>query len=298
MTFQELIKRLDDYWAARGCLIAQPYDVEVGAGTMTPDTFLRALGPEPWKVAYVQASRRPTDGRYGENPNRMQKYYQYQVILKPSPDDIQDIYLESLEALGLNLREHDVRFVEDDWEAPTLGASGVGWEVWLDGMEITQFTYFQKAGGIPCVPVSVELTYGIERLAMYMQNVDHYRALKWNEAITFGELRREEERQFSIYNFEAADIPMLWQLFRLYEGEAQRLLELGLHLPAYDYVLKCSHTFNILDSRGAISPTERPAMIGRIRDLAAAVAQAHMAHREALGFPLLAKSENAADTNK
>ncbi len=294
MTFQELIKRLDDYWAAQGCLIAQPYDVEVGAGTMTPDTFLRALGPEPWKVAYVQASRRPTDGRYGENPNRMQKYYQYQVILKPSPEDIQDLYLESLEALGLNLREHDVRFVEDDWEAPTLGASGVGWEVWLDGMEITQFTYFQKAGGIPCEPVSVELTYGIERLAMYMQNVDHYRDLKWNETITFGELRREEERQFSIYNFEAADISMLWQLFRLFEGEAKRLLELSLHLPAYDYVLKCSHTFNLLDSRGAISPTERPAMIGRIRDLAAAVARAHIAHREALGFPLLAKSENAA----
>lgn len=286
MTFQQIIRSLDDFWAARGCILAQPYDTEVGAGTMTPDTFLRALGPEPWNVAYVQGSRRPNDGRYGENPNRMQKYYQYQVILKPSPDDVQEAYLESVASLGIDPLLHDFRFVEDDWEAPTLGASGVGWEVWLDGMEITQFTYFQKAGGMPCEPVSVELTYGIERLAMYMQDVDHYRHLLWNDQINFAELRKEEERQFSTYNFEAADIDMLWQLFRLYEAEAGRLLEAALHLPAYDYVLKCSHAFNLLDSRGAVSITERPAMIGRIRNLASKVAQAHVAMREAMGFPL------------
>lgn len=286
MTFQQIIRRLDDFWAARGCILAQPYDVEVGAGTMTPDTFLRALGPEPWNVAYVQGSRRPNDGRYGENPNRMQKYYQYQVILKPSPDDVQETYLESVASLGIDPVLHDFRFVEDDWEAPTLGASGVGWEVWLDGMEITQFTYFQKAGGMPCDPVSVELTYGIERLAMYMQDVDHYRHLLWNDDINFGELRKEEERQFSTYNFEVADIDMLWQLFRLYEAEAARLVQSDLHLPAYDYVLKCSHVFNLLDARGAVSITERPAMIGRIRNLAGQVAQAHVAMRAALGYPL------------
>lgn len=287
MTFQNIIKQLDHFWAERGCIIAQPYDVEVGAGTMTPDTFLRALGPEPWNVAYVQASRRPNDGRYGENPNRMQKYYQYQVIMKPSPVGIQEIYLDSLCAIGVVPLEHDIRFVEDDWEAPTLGASGVGWEVWLDGMEITQFTYFQKAGGMPCSPVSVELTYGIERLAMYMQEVDHYRDLKWNDTVKFGELRREEERQFSVYNFEVANIDMLWELFRLYEAEVEALLAKGLQLPAYDYVLKCSHTFNLLDARGAVSITERPAMIGRIRNLAGAVAKAHVAQREAMGYPLM-----------
>jgi glycyl-tRNA synthetase alpha chain len=287
MTFQDIIRHLNDYWAARGCILAQPYDVEVGAGTMTPDTFLRSLGPEPWSVAYVQASRRPNDGRYGENPNRMQKYYQYQVILKPSPDNVQEMYLESLIALGLSPREHDYRFVEDDWEAPTLGASGVGWEVWLDGMEITQFTYFQKSGGMVCSPVSVELTYGIERLAMYMQDVDHYRDLKWNEHIKFGELRREEERQFSVYNFEQANIDRLWEMFKLYEAEATDLVAMGLPLPAYDYVLKCSHAFNLLDARGAVSITERPAMIGRIRNMAGQVAQAYLAHREELGFPLL-----------
>jgi glycyl-tRNA synthetase alpha chain len=287
MTFQQTIRRLDDFWAARGCIIAQPYDLEVGAGTMTPDTFLRALGPEPWNVAYVQGSRRPNDGRYGENPNRMQKYYQYQVILKPSPDDVQEAYLASVAELGIDPREHDFRFVEDDWEAPTLGASGVGWEVWLDGMEITQFTYFQKAGGMTCDPVSVELTYGIERLAMYMQDVDHYRHLLWNDHINFGELRQEEERQFSTYNFEVANIETLWESFRLYEAEAARLVDEGLQLPAYDQVLKCSHTFNLLDSRGAVSITERPAMIGRIRNLAARVAQAQVAMRERMGYPLL-----------
>ncbi|MEI6503503.1 MAG: glycine--tRNA ligase subunit alpha [Armatimonadota bacterium] len=289
LTFQEIINRLNAFWAERGCIIAQPYDVEVGAGTMTPDTFLRALGPEPWSVAYVQASRRPNDGRYGENPNRMQKYYQYQVILKPSPNGIQETYLDSLCSLGIDPLEHDFRFVEDDWEAPTLGASGVGWEVWLDGMEITQFTYFQKAGGMVCSPVSVELTYGIERLAMYLQDVDHYRDLRWNDSLKFGELRKEEERQFSIYNFEAANVEMLWELFKLYETEVEALLEKNLQLPAYDYVLKCSHTFNLLDARGAVSITERPAMIGRIRNLASKVARLHVAQREALGYPLLNK---------
>lgn len=292
MTFQDIIRSLNDFWAARGCILAQPYDVEVGAGTMTPDTFLRSLGPEPWQVAYVQASRRPNDGRYGENPNRMQKYYQYQVILKPSPDGIQETYLDSLQNLGLSPLEHDYRFVEDDWEAPTLGASGVGWEVWLDGMEITQFTYFQKSGGMVCDPVCVELTYGIERLAMYMQDVDHYRQLRWNETICFAELRQEEERQFSVYNFEAANIEVLWELFRLYETEVESLLGQDLCLPAYDYVLKCSHTFNLLDARGAVSITERPAMIGRIRNMASQVARAYVAHREALGFPLLAAAQD------
>ncbi len=289
MTFQELFSALDEYWAEHGCFISQPYDMEVGAGTMTGDTFLRSLGPEPWNVAYVQPSRRPTDGRYGENPYRMQRYFQYQVLMKPSPDDIQDLYLGSLEALGIDLSVHDVRFVEDDWEAPTLGAAGVGWEVWLDGMEITQFTYFQQAGGIPCKPVSVELTYGPERLAMYLQGVDDYRELKWSEDILYGELHYEEERQFSIYNFEAADIEMLWRLFEMYETEAYTLLdrEEPLPLPAYDYVLKCSHTFNLLDSRGAISVTERAAMIGRVRRMAGRVARAYIAHREALSWPLM-----------
>jgi len=287
MTFQEIVRRLDDYWAARGCIISQPYDLEVGAGTMTPDTFLRVLGPEPWRVAYVQASRRPGDGRYGENPNRFQKYYQYQVILKPSTDDIQEVYLQSMTSLGLDPCSHDFRFVEDDWEAPTLGASGVGWEVWLDGMEITQFTYFQRAGGMNCDPVSVELTYGIERLAMYMQDVDHYRDLKWNETITFGELRREEERQFSIYNYQVANIEALWEAFRLWETEGHALVDQGLCLPAYDCALKCSHLFNLLDSRGAIGIAERPAMIGRVRDLASKVARSYLALREEMGFPLL-----------
>jgi glycyl-tRNA synthetase alpha chain len=286
LTFQDLIIALQTYWGGRGCIIQQGYDIEVGAGTMNPATFLRVLGPEPWNVAYVEPSRRPTDGRYGQNPNRLSHYYQYQVILKPSPLEVQEIYLNSLKSFGIDVLAHDIRFVEDDWESPTLGAWGLGWEVWLDGMEITQFTYFQKAGGMTCDPVSVELTYGIERLAMYMQDVDHYRHLLWNDHIGFGELRKEEERQFSTYNFQVADIEMLWQLFRLYEAEAGRLVDAGLHLPAYDYVLKCSHAFNLLDARGAVSITERPAMIGRIRNLAGKVAQAHVAMREAMGFPL------------
>ena len=288
MNFQQLIKTLDEYWADQGCHISQSYDVEVGAGTMTPDTFLRALGPEPWRVAYVQPSRRPTDGRYGENPYRMQRYFQYQVIMKPSPDDIQDVYLDSLVTLGIDLARHDIRFVEDDWEAPTLAAAGVGWEVWLDGMEITQFTYFQQVGGLPCQPVPVELTYGPERLAMYVQGVDDYRALDWSDQIKYGEIRYEEERQFSSYNFDTADTEMLWQLFGMYENETRACLEADLPLAAYDYVLKCSHAFNLLDARRALSVTERGAMILRIRKMACQVAEMHVARREELGFPLLA----------
>ncbi len=287
MTFQDLLSKLNEYWASQGCHISQPYDLEVGAGTMSPDTFLRSLGPESWNVAYVQPSRRPTDGRYGENPYRLQRYFQYQVIMKPSPEDIQERYLASLEFLGIRLAEHDVRFVEDDWESPSLGAAGVGWEVWLDGMEITQFTYFQQVGGQPCQPVSVELTYGPERLAMYLQGVSDYRQLKWSEHITYGEIRYEEERQFSRYNFEVGDVPLLWEMFEKFEGEARSALEHSLPLPAYDYVLKCSHTFNLLDSRGAVSVSQRAALILRIRRLAYEVARLYLQEREAAGWPLL-----------
>ena len=288
MNFQQLIKTLDEYWADQGCHISQPYDVEVGAGTMTPDTFLRSLGPEPWRVAYVQPSRRPTDGRYGENPYRMQRYFQYQVVVKPSPNDIQDTYLGSLMALGVDLAQHDLRFVEDDWEAPTLAAAGVGWEVWLDGMEITQFTYFQQVGGLPCEPVAVELTYGLERLAMYIQRADDYRQLYWSDQIKYGEIRYEEERQFSGYNFDVADTKRLWQWFDSYEEEAYACLGANLPLAAYDYVLKCSHTFNVLDARRALSVSERGAVILRVRKIACRVAEQYVARREELGFPLLA----------
>ncbi len=287
MVFEKLIATLDNYWVAQGCHLSYPYEIEMGAGTMSPDTFLRSLGPEPWRVAYVQPSRRPTDGRYGENPYRLQRYFQYQVLIKPSPDDIQEVYLGSLTVLGIELQDHDIRFVEDDWEAPTLGATGVGWEVWLDGMEITQFTYFQQVGGIPCKPVSVELTYGPERLAMYLQDVDDYRELMWSDDITYGELRYQEEQQFSEYNFDTADVQMLQQLFEMYEREAKATIRAELPLPAYDYVLKCSHAFNLLDSRGAVSVTERHEMILRIRDLARQVAELYLAQREELGFPLL-----------
>ncbi len=287
MNYQQLIFRLEEFWAEQGCLILQPYDCPVGAGTMCPATFLWALGPEPTKVGYVQPSRRPSDGRYGENPNRFQKHLQYQVLLKPSPADVQDTYLASLAAIGLDLASHDIKFVEDDWEAPTLGAAGLGWEVRLDGMEITQFTYFQQVGSLPCKPVAVELTYGLGRLAMYLQNVDDYRDLRYSDTVTCGEIKFEEERQFSIYNFEAADVEMLWKLFDMYEAEALRLVKQGLPLPAYDYVLGCSHTFNLLEARGAISITERPGMIERVRDLARDVAKVYIRHREELGFPLL-----------
>ncbi|MGD8238557.1 MAG: glycine--tRNA ligase subunit alpha [Armatimonadota bacterium] len=294
MTFQKLLDALNDYWEAQGCLIAQPYDIEMGAGTMHPETFLRALGPEPWNVAYVQPSRRPTDGRYGANPNRLQKYYQHQVIMKPPPDDIQDLYLGSLEAIGIDPRRHDIRFLEDDWEAPTLGASGVGWEVRLDGMEITQFTYFQQAGGFEVSPVTVEITYGPERIAMYLQSVDSYVDIMWSDTVTYGELRYAEELQMSHYNFEDSGMERLLSLFVGFEAEGAAALAAGRPLPAYDYVLKCSHTFNLLDARGAISVTERTRYIDRVRRLARGVARLYLAEREAAGFPLLEDSDTDA----
>ncbi len=287
MYFQDVIISLERFWARKGCVIAQPYDMEVGAGTFHWTTLLRALGPEPWNVAYVQPSRRPTDGRYGENPNRLQHYYQYQVILKPSPLDVQQQYLDSLRVLGVDPLDHDIRFVEDDWESPTLGASGLGWEVWLDGMEITQFTYFQLAGSIELSPVSVELTYGLERIAMYLQGVDNVYDLKWNAHITYGDVHHQQEVEGSTYNFEKADVPMLQSLFSQYEAESTRLIEIPLVLPAYDYCLKCSHTFNLLDARGAISVTERTGYIARIRNLARRCAEAYLKQRESMGFPLL-----------
>ncbi|HLS91511.1 MAG TPA: glycine--tRNA ligase subunit alpha [Limnochordia bacterium] len=294
MNFQELIFALNRFWAERGCVVVQPYDVEVGAGTFHPATFLRVLGPEPWKTAYVQPSRRPTDGRYGENPNRLQHYYQYQVILKPSPDNVLEMYLDSLRSLGIDPREHDIRFVEDDWESPTLGAWGLGWEVWLDGMEITQFTYFQQVGGIDLKPVSAEITYGVERIAMYMQNVDNVYDLEWVDGITYGDVFHQNEVEQSHYNFEVADTDMLFRAFDAYEKEALRVLEAGYVLPAYDWVLKCSHTFNLLDARGAISVTERTAYIGRVRHLARRCAEKYLESRERLGFPLLAKANKEA----
>jgi len=277
---------LQKYWAGRGCVLVQPYDLEVGAGTFHPTTLLKALGPEPWKVAYVQPSRRPTDGRYGENPNRLQHYYQFQVLLKPSPMDVQQLYLDSLAVLGINALEHDIRFVEDDWESPTLGASGLGWEVWLDGMEITQFTYFQMAGSIELSPVSVEITYGLERIAMYLQEVDNVYDLKWNENVVYGDLYHQQEVEQSTYNFEKADVAMLFDLFARYEAESLSVIGESLVLPAYEYCLKCSHVFNLLDARGAISVTQRTGYIGRIRNLARACAEAYLTQREAMGFPL------------
>jgi glycyl-tRNA synthetase alpha chain len=287
MTFQELVLALQSYWAKYGCAILQPYDVELGAGTMNPATFLRVLGPEPWNVAYVEPSRRPADGRYGENPNRLQHYYQYQVILKPSPANIQEVYLKSLQSFGVDPMRHDIRFVEDDWEAPTLGAWGLGWEVWLDGLEITQFTYFQQAGGIEVRPVAGELTYGIERIAMFLQGVDNVYDLRWNDSLSYGDVHHKGEVEWSIHNFEAADVSLHLRLFDEYERESLRLIEQGLVLPAYDYCLKCSHTFNILDARGAISVTERTHFIGRVRALARRVAEAYLKQREEMGYPLL-----------
>ncbi len=292
-TFQDLILALENFWAKHGCVIQQPYDVEVGAGTSNPATFLRVLGPEPWNVAYVEPSRRPADGRYGENPNRLQHYYQYQVILKPSPDNIQELYLKSLESFGVDPLKHDIRFVEDDWESPTLGAWGLGWEVWLDGLEITQFTYFQQAGGIELRPVAGEITYGIERIAMFLQGVENVYDLRWNRSVTYGEVHHKGEVEWSIHNFEEADIPMQLRLFEEYEQESLRLVGKGLVLPAYDYCLKCSHTFNILDARGAISVTERTHFIGRVRNLARRVAEAYFKQREAMGFPLLKVAASA-----
>ena len=287
MTFQDLVLALERFFAEQGCVIQQPYDIEIGAGTMNPATFLRVLGPEPWNVAYVEPSRRPTDGRYGENPNRLQHYYQYQVIMKPSPENIQEIYLDSLRSFGIDPLKHDIRFVEDDWESPTLGAWGLGWEVWLDGLEITQFTYFQQAGGIDLKPVSAELTYGIERIAMFLQGVDSVYDLTWVKGVTYGNVHHKGEVEWSVHNFEEADVSLQLQLFDQYEKEGHRLIEKGLVLPAYDYCLKCSHTFNILDARGAIGVTERTSFIGRVRNLARRCAEAYLKQREEMGFPLM-----------
>lgn len=289
MYFQDIIAALNNYWGSQGCAVLQPYDMEVGAGTFHPATLLRALGPEPWKAAYVQPSRRPTDGRYGENPNRLQHYYQYQVVIKPSPTEIQDMYLESLQRFGLDLLEHDIRFVEDDWESPTLGAWGLGWEVWLDGMEITQFTYFQQAGSIDLKPVTVEVTYGLERIAMYLQKVDSVYDIRWNEQLSYGQIFHQAEREFSAFNFEEANVGDLLAAFDNFEREAHKLVGKGLILPAYDYCLKCSHTFNLLDARKAISVAERTRYIGRIRQIARAVSGAYVQQREEMGHPLLNK---------
>ena len=291
MNFQELITTLQQYWAEYGCIIQQPYDLEVGAGTFNPATLLRVLGPEPWSVAYVEPSRRPTDGRYGENPNRLGHYYQYQVIIKPSPLDIQEVFLGSLKRLGIDPLDHDIRFVEDDWESPTLGASGLGWEVWLDGMEITQFTYFQQAGSIRLDPISVEVTYGLERIAMYMQEKESVYDLMWNDHLTYGDVHKKGEWELSVYNFEMADVDMLLDMFQKYEQEALRIGGAGLVLPAYDYCLKCSHTFNLLDARGAISVTERTRYIDRIRHLARLCSKNYLAQREEMGYPLMVKGE-------
>ena len=289
MTFQEIILTLQEFWSKQGCILAQPYDVEKGAGTMNPSTFLRVLGPEPWHVAYVEPSRRPADGRYGENPNRLFQHHQFQVIRKPSPDNIQELYLQSLAKLGINEKEHDIRFVEDNWESPTLGAWGLGWEVWLDGMEITQFTYFQQVGSVDVKPVASEITYGLERIAMYIQEKENVYDIDWNGTYTYGDVFHQNEFEQSTYNFELADTALVFDLFDKYEKEAVRVIELGYVHPAYDYVLKCSHTFNLLDSRGAISVSERTAFISRVRNLARLCAQCYLKQREELGYPLLKK---------
>jgi glycyl-tRNA synthetase alpha chain len=286
LTFQQLIQRLAKFWDDQGCVLLQPYDMQVGAGTFHTATFLRAIGPEPWNAAYVQPSRRPKDGRYGENPNRLQHYYQYQVVMKPSPADLQERYLASLAALGIDATEHDIRFVEDDWESPTLGAWGLGWEVWLDGMEVTQFTYFQEVGSLACKPVLGEITYGLERLAMTLQGKESVYDLVWTPGVTYGDVTHQNEVEQSRYNFELADTDLLFRHFGEYEADAKRLVEAQCTLPAYERVLQCSHTFNLLDARGAISTTERNTYIGRVRDLARSVAKAYYASREKLGFPM------------
>lgn len=292
MDFQTIILKLQKFWAGQNCIMAQPYDIEKGAGTMNPSTFLRVLGPEPWRVAYVEPSRRPADGRYGDNPNRLFQHHQFQVIVKPSPENIQELYLQSLAELGIHQEEHDIRFVEDNWESPTLGAWGLGWEVWLDGMEITQFTYFQQVGSIDVKPVTVEITYGLERLAMYIQGVENVFDIQWVGDITYGDVFHTNEVEQSFYNFQVADTALLFDLFDKYEAEAKRVIERGYIRPAYDYVLKCSHAFNLLDSRGAISVSERTAYIGRVRAMARLCAKAYVAQREEMGFPLLKKGEN------
>lgn len=287
LNFQELIFNLQKYWANQGCIIQQPYDIEKGASTMNPATFLKALGPEPWHTAMVEPCRRPTDARYGENPNRLGHYYQFQVIMKPTPKDAQELYLKSLEAIGIDLTKHDVRFVEDNWESPTLGAAGVGWEVWLDGMEITQFTYFQQVGGLEVKPVALELTYGVERIAMYLQNVQHFKDIKWNEHYNYGEIFMQNEVEQSKYNFEVSNADSLFKMFDLFQDEVDNCVNAELVLPAYDYVLKCSHTFNLLDARGVISKDERNNFINRIRSMASKVAKLYVEQREKMGFPLL-----------
>ena len=287
LNFQELIFNLQKYWADQGCIIQQPYDIEKGASTMNPATFLKALGPEPWHTAMVEPCRRPTDARYGENPNRLGHYYQFQVIMKPTPKDAQELYLKSLEAIGIDLTKHDVRFVEDNWESPTLGAAGVGWEVWLDGMEITQFTYFQQVGGLEVKPVALELTYGVERIAMYLQNVQHFKDIKWNEHYNYGEIFMQNEVEQSKYNFEVSNADSLFKMFDLFQEEVDNCVNSELVLPAYDYVLKCSHTFNLLDARGVISKDERNNFINRIRSMASKVAKLYVEQREKMGFPLL-----------
>jgi glycyl-tRNA synthetase alpha chain len=287
LNFQQLILALQQFWAGEGAVLQQPYDVEMGAGTMHPDTFFRVLGPEPWRVAYCAPSRRPVDGRYAQNPFRLYRHYQFQVVLKPSPDDVQDLYLRSLAAFGIDGRQHDIRFEEDNWESPTLGAAGVGWQVTMDGMEISQFTYFQQAGGLELAPIAAEITYGSERIAMFLSGVDSVFDLRWSEGVTYGEVRRQEEVEFSRHSFEAADVDRHLHLFQEYEDEARRLLRQGLVLPAYDCALRCSHTFNVLEARGAISVTERTGFIQRVRRLAVACAGEHLKQREALGFPLL-----------
>ncbi len=287
MTVQDMIQALAHYWSAQGCILLEPYPSEVGAGTFNPVTFLRALGPEPWAAAYVEPSRRPKDGRYGESPNRVQQFYQYQVVLKPSPPDVLDLYFGSLRALGLDLARHDVRLVEDDWESPTLGAWGLGWEIWLDGMEITQFTYFQQCGGYDLEPITAEITYGLERIAMYLQGVERFHDLRWSERMRWEELHVASEREWSVFNFEQSNPELCRDLFTRFEAESMRLLEMGLVLPGYDYCIKCSHLFNLLDARGAVSPAERVTFIARVRRLARRAARAYLDQRRELGYPLL-----------
>ncbi|MBR6163680.1 glycine--tRNA ligase subunit alpha [bacterium] len=293
LSFQELILNLSKFWSDYGCIIQQPYDIEKGASTMNPATFLRVLGPEPWSTAMVEPCRRPTDARYGENPNRLGHYFQYQVILKPSPENAQELYLKSLEAMGIDLSKHDVRFVEDNWESPTLGAAGVGWEVWLDGMEITQFTYFQQVGGLEIKPVALELTYGLERIAMYIQNVNSVYDVMWNKTLKYGELYHQNEVEQSKYNFEYSNSERLFKMFDIFEQEVLSCCEAQIVLPAYDYVLKCSHTFNLLDARGVISKDERINYINRVRRMAAMVAKLYVEQREKMGFPLIKSKEFA-----
>ncbi len=298
MTFQEIVASLERFWAEKGCLLLTPYNSEVGAGTMNPATFLRVLGPEPWRAAYMEPSKRPKDGRYGENPNRVQQFNQYQVILKPAPENVLPMYIESLVAIGIDPSKHDIRIIEDDWESPTLGAAGLGWEVWLDGMEITQFTYFQQAGGLELDPISAEITYGLERICMYIQKVDDIMDVEWGAGVDWGELNKQAEREFSAFHFEKADVPLYFDIFEKYQREALRMIEGGLVLPAYDYVVKCSHVFNILDARGAISVSERTSYIARIRDLARRTAEAYVEQRRDLGFPLLERERGAGGKKK